>query len=71
MGRLERFPADVGEVSLAERPSLMRALGLRQGRRGPTIFPGTSPEKIVAPIAASRPLTRSLTQPVTHIFRNP
>lgn len=49
VGRLVRFPADVGEVSLAERPSLMRALGLRQGRRGPTIFTGQARQKSLPP----------------------
>lgn len=37
---------------------------------GPHHFYRASPAKIVAPIAASRPLSRSLTQPVTHILRS-
>jgi hypothetical protein len=38
---------------------------------GPHHFCRASPTKIVAPIAASRPLSRSLTQPVTHILAAP
>lgn len=49
VGQASHFCADVGEVSLAERPSLMRALGLRQGRRGPTIFTGQARQKSLPP----------------------
>lgn len=49
VGQTLRFCAGVGEVSLAERPSVMRALGLRQGRRGPTIFTGQARQKSLPP----------------------
>jgi hypothetical protein len=49
VGQVSRFCAGVGEVSLAERPSVMRALGPRQGRRGPTIFTGQARQKSLPP----------------------
>jgi hypothetical protein len=58
------------EVSLAKKAKRDAGFGAASRTTGPHHFYRAGPAKIVAPIAASRPLTRSLTQPVTHILRS-